>query len=149
MSISRFNSPNFVSMPEPVKQVLLSGPSSLMYSNKPRALLESQSPSQIVGPTSVQPNSDKRTILKMIHDLPEENSPINETLRLLQEEFSLKRFRKNIRRGFFLQSRCKFSIFLKSFIFFQGMTIIKKGKMCDSPAGAEECCRREGTSSVT
>jgi len=37
-----------------------------------------------------------------------------------------------------MQSRCKFSIFLKSFIFFQGMTIIKKGKICDSPAGAEE-----------
>jgi len=37
-----------------------------------------------------------------------------------------------------MQSRCKFSIFLKSFIFFQGMTTIKKGKICDSPAGAEE-----------
>ena len=101
MSISRFNSPNFVSKLEPVKQVLLSGPSSLMYSNKPRALLESHSPSRIVGPTSVQPNSDKRTILKMIHDLPEENTPINETLRLLQEEFPLKTLSKKYQERFF------------------------------------------------
>ena len=104
MSISRFNSPNFVSKLEPVKQVLLSGPSSLMYSNKPRALLN-QSHSQIVGPTSVQPNSDKRTILKMIHDLPEENSPINETLRLLQEEFPLKTLSKKYQERFFFCKR--------------------------------------------
>jgi hypothetical protein len=36
----------------------------------------------------------------MIYDLPEENSPINETLRLLQEEFPLKTLSKKYQEGF-------------------------------------------------
>ena len=65
----------------------------------------------------------------MIHDLPEENSPINETLRLLQEEFPLKTLSKKYQEGSaFEELRYKLFFILSSISFFYLSFLIFKNK---------------------